>query len=67
MSDERLNEIEFKVSHQDILLEELNKIVTQHEETIKRLEAALKAMVKRLAAGIDGVPVGPGNEKPPHY
>lgn len=66
MSDARLNELEFKVAHQDVLLEDLNSIVVKQQEKVDRLEAALKDLSKRLGEASSG-DIGPGNQKPPHY
>ncbi len=66
MSETRLNELEFKIAHQDVLLEELNQVICQQQVSIDRLEAAFKIIAKRLnETNLDEV--GPGNQKPPHY
>jgi SlyX protein len=66
MSEERLDKLEFKIAHQDVLLEELNQVIIKQQETIDRLEAGIKLISKQLSDA--GKPeVGPGNQKPPHY
>ena len=69
MNDERLINIETKVSFQEDHIEELNKTVYQQQQKIERLEAiceALARQVRSLAeAGNEGK--GPANERPPHY
>lgn len=59
-------ELEIKISHQEIALEELQKIVWEQETRLDRLEK----MVKRLGDRLNGEAeqeIGPANEKPPHY
>ncbi len=66
MSEERLNQLEFKIAHQDVLLEELNQVIVKQQESIDRLEMAIKLISKQIAeAGLEQP--GPGNQKPPHY
>ncbi|MBC7371861.1 MAG: SlyX family protein [Bdellovibrionaceae bacterium] len=68
MTDTRLIEIETKVLQQDLLLEELNDVIYRQQLQIDQLEMTLNQMAKRLRES-DAVqmPVGPGNERPPHY
>lgn len=62
-----LIELETKISHQEMSIDELKQVVFEQHSTIERLEKSLKRLTDRLE-GIDGGPVvGPGNEKPPHY
>ena len=63
MNDDRLIEIETKLSHQEVLIDELNQVLYKQQETIDQLEKALKILVKRLPESS----TGPANEKPPHY
>ncbi len=68
MIEERLENIETKISFQEDQIEELNKTVYQQQQKIERLEAicdALARQVRSLAeAGNEGKPA---NERPPHY
>lgn len=66
MSEQRLIDIETKISHQEFLIEQLNEVVRIQQETIDRLEKSLKIVASRLGE-TDGKKVGPANEKPPHY
>jgi SlyX protein len=68
MSEQRLIELEIKISHQDVAIEELHKVAYKQQEAIDHLESKLKSLIKRLdeTVGADAG-VGPGNEKPPHY
>lgn len=71
-TDDRLIEIETKISFQEDLIQELNKIVYQQQKKIDRLEAICSSLAEHIkdlsqtvaerhAAG------NPANEKPPHY
>jgi SlyX protein len=66
MQDERLVDIETKLSHQEILIEELNQVLYRQQETIDQLQKALKVLVKRVPEGL-GNEIGPAKQKPPHY
>lgn len=69
MNEQRLVNIESKLTFQEDQIDELNKTVYQQQLKIERLEAiceALAGQVRSLAeAGGDGK--GPANERPPHY
>jgi SlyX protein len=68
MADERLTEIEIKVSHQEDMLESLNQTVYQQQKKIDQLEAMVAALAKHLQQVREaGREIGPANEKPPHY
>ncbi|MEK7355349.1 MAG: SlyX family protein [Bdellovibrionota bacterium] len=63
-SEARLTELEIKLSHQDVLIEDLRQALGLHHEAIEKLEKRMKILLDRN----EGKPaVGPGNEKPPHY
>ncbi|MEK2644676.1 SlyX family protein [Bdellovibrio sp. BCCA] len=67
MSEQRFIDLETKIAHQEFLLEELNQVLYQQQQTIDKLEGLLQALTKRLQGLGDGDDVrGPG-EKPPHY
>lgn len=62
-----LIQLETKISHQEVAIDELKQTVFDQHTAIEKLEKALKRLTDRVE-GIDGGPqVGPGNEKPPHY
>ena len=69
MIEERLENIETKISYQEDQIEELNKTAYQQQQKLDRLEAiceALARQVRSLAeAGQDGK--SSANERPPHY
>jgi len=69
MIEERLENIETKISYQEDQIEELNKTVYQQQQKLERLEAICEALARELRAlaeaGNDGK--SPANERPPHY
>jgi SlyX protein len=67
---ERLTEIEIKLSQQEDLLDTLNQTVYRQQEKIDELEALCAALARRLrdaAHSGDAEDSAPGDEKPPHY
>ncbi|MBS1187159.1 MAG: slyX [Burkholderiaceae bacterium] len=68
MHEERLIEIEIKLTRQEDLVDELNKTVFRQQQRIDDLSAIIAELARRLAeAGIQGNEMMPINEKPPHY
>ena len=69
MIEERLENIETKVSYQEDQIEELNKTVYQQQQKLERLDAICEALARQMRslaeAGNDGK--SPANERPPHY
>lgn len=65
--EERLIEIESKISHQEFLIEKLNEALIHQQQTVDRLEGTLNGLIKRLGNLSNEPEIGPGNEKPPHY
>lgn len=66
MIEERVTNLEIKFSHQDYLVEELNKIVSNQQLLIERLIQELQD----LRVSMDGNPqsVRPlADDVPPHY
>lgn len=66
MSEERLINIETKVSHQDYLIEELNLVLYQQQQTIDQIQKTLAAFIKKYKE-LEKATQGPGDQKPPHY
>ena len=69
MIEERLTDIETKITFQEDLIEELNKTVYQQQQKLEHLGAICEALARQVrslgeAAG-DGK--APANERPPHY
>ena len=67
MIEERLENIETKISFQEDLIEELNKTVYQQQQKLDQLEEICRLLarhIESLAAASEGKPA---NERPPHY
>lgn len=68
MSDQRLIDLEIKISHQEHAIETLQQLAYEQHKVIEKLEAKLDALTKRFDGASEGGPdIGPANEKPPHY
>ena len=68
MSDDRLVDIEAKLTHQEHLLEELNDVITKQQETIMRLEEHYGILVDRVRSISEAMPAdSEQDERPPHY
>ena len=68
MSDDRLVDIEAKLTHQEHLLEELNDVITKQQETIMRLEEHYGILVERVRSISESMPAdSEQDERPPHY
>lgn len=68
MSEERLVNIEAKITYQEDLIEELNKTVYQQQQRLDRLEAACATLVRQIESMADAGSGGmPAHERPPHY
>ncbi len=48
MNDDRIIELEIKTAYQEDLLQELNKIVSRHQQQIERLEATCRLLNERI-------------------
>lgn len=68
MSEARFIELEMKISHHEMAIEELQKVTHDQYLMIEKLEKNLKLLAERFkAVSADENPIGPANEKPPHY
>ncbi len=68
MAEQRLENIEIKLTRQDDLLETLNMQVYQQQKQIDQLEQLCAALVQRLKeATLNQNQGGLPHEKPPHY
>ncbi len=68
MSEERLIDIESKLAHQDQLMFELNKVVTEQQAKIMQLEQLCTSLVERVRAMGESIPGdGSQDDRPPHY
>jgi SlyX protein len=68
MIEERLVNIEAKITFQEDMIEELNKTVYQQQQKLERLEAICKSLARQVQSQAEaGNEVMPANERPPHY
>lgn len=69
MSEERLVNIETKLSFQEDVIDELNKTIYQQQKKLERLEATCEALARRISSLAESVnEIAPaGSERPPHY
>jgi SlyX protein len=69
MIEERLENIETKISFQEDQIEELNKTVYQQQRKLDQLEEICRALARHVQAlaeaGNEGKSLA--NERPPHY
>lgn len=66
MNEQRLIDLETKFSHQDDVIEELQKTVHNQHRAIEKLEKTLKLLTDQLKSSGKEVE-GAVHEKPPHY
>ena len=64
--EERFIDLEMRISHQEDMIDELNKTVYRQQTRIDRLEAVLSGLVRRLAEKENNSMLMT-HEKPPHY
>lgn len=68
MSDDRLIELEIKAAYQEDLLQELNRIVSQQQSQIGRLEATCRLLNERInSLSLESGTSENIDEVPPHY
>jgi len=68
MSEERIVNIEAKITYQEDLIEELNKTVYQQQKMLDRLETVCATLIRQIESMAEaGNGSMPANERPPHY
>lgn len=68
MIEERLINIETKISFQEDLVEELNKTIYQQQQKLLQLEAVCASLARQILSLDQGGNEGKSsNERPPHY
>lgn len=68
MGEDRLIEIEIKLTHQEDAVEALNQAVCRQQKKIDRLEAICEALIRHVKELSDGAAEQrTTNETPPHY
>ncbi len=66
--EERIIELEIKLSYQEDLVQELNRIVTQQQFRIDRLQSTCELLHEKIKSLQDFAPPVPESEQlPPHY
>ena len=68
MIEERLANIEAKITFQEDMIEELNKTVYLQQQKLDRLEAICESLTRHIQSLAETRNEGmPANERPPHY
>jgi SlyX protein len=68
MNEERLENIEAKITFQEDLIEELNKTVYQQQQKLDRLQVFCESLARNIQSlAAEGNEGKPENERPPHY
>ena len=65
MIEQRMNELEMRVAHQEKTIAELNDVITAQWKKMETLERKLQRFGEELEA-LDSAEA-PANQKPPHY
>jgi SlyX protein len=68
MTEDRLTDIEIKLSHQEDAVEKLDQVVCQQQKKIDHLEAICEALIRHVKELSDNAAEQrTTNEPPPHY
>ena len=68
LTEERLMELEIKLSYQEDLLQELNSIVASQQKQISQLEGTLLLLYERMKSiSVEDGTNQTDNQPPPHY
>ncbi len=68
MSEDRLIDLELKITQQEHTIEELNSVIYSQQKQIDTLESKVATLIQRFKDYLDGNSDDiRGNEKPPHY
>ena len=65
--DERITNLEIKLSFSEDLLEELNQTVFKQQQRIELLVKEIQALKWQMASHMPSDGNNPGDERPPHY
>ena len=66
-TNNRLTEIEIKLSYLEDFMNKIQKITVEHTETIEKLKAENRALKAKLSELIESQEDEIPNRKPPHY
>ena len=67
MNEDRLVDIEIKLTRQEDIVDTLNRTVYEQQKKIDELEALCTALAHRVKDLTDASQQNPLNERPPHY
>lgn len=67
ITEDRIVDIELKLTSQEYLVETLNKMVYQQQRKIDEMEGLCAALVRRVRDLTEANEQNPLNERPPHY
>lgn len=67
ITEDRIVDIELKLTSQEDLVETLNKMVYQQQRKIDEMEGLCAALVRRVRDLTEANEQNPLNERPPHY
>jgi SlyX protein len=68
MNEQRMIDIEVKLAHQEHALDEVNRVLTDQQAQLTRLEQLCESLVDRLRAMSDAPAADErDDDKPPHY
>ena len=68
MDEQRLVDLEIKVTHLESTLQDLQDVALGQQKEIAKLQETLARYVRRFEDLVSGgLEIGPANEKPPHY
>jgi SlyX protein len=65
-TEQRIDELEMRVAHQDQTISELNDVITAQWKKLEMMERQLRRLGEELEA-MDGGEGPAANQKPPHY
>ncbi len=63
-TEKRFIDLETKISHQDLMLEELHEVLYKQQAEISFLQKKLKVLEEQFSSSNE---IRPAGEKPPHY
>lgn len=64
-TDQRIDELEMRIAHQDKAISDLNDVITAQWKKIERMERQLQRLDEEVQSLEGGD--APANQKPPHY
>jgi SlyX protein len=67
LSEERIVNLETKISYQEDLIQELNRIVANQEKRLARQEERNDIIAGKIKELTDMIEEAPVSQKPPHY